>query len=278
MKKHILTLHNMKNDISLRKICNDLIEELNESYNKVNLFKLNIDLELPDNCAGEAQNLTGPLKIISEFISRKLVNGVIYIDIKNRSQISNKVVIYVDINASDSINSFEHLQFDYLKDTFQNLKKEKKLPQTFNYKIEDKKINFSFTIEYDLADSCVDKNRFLNKKILVVEDNELNAMVFSSFVEDWGIKPSIAINGEEAVEMVSQKSFDLILMDIYMPILNGVKATSNIRKFNKEVPIIILTASNLEEDIQSSMQAGANDYLQKPVSSDQLYDKLLKYL
>jgi len=115
------------------------------------------------------------------------------------------------------------------------------------------------------------------KKILMAEDNETNALVFSSFLEDWNCLVTIVTNGEDAVAKVREDVFDLVLMDIYMPKMNGTQAIEAIRLFNPSIPIIVLTASTLEQDIRASIAVGANNFLLKPISSSQLKSMVEKY-
>ena len=110
-----------------------------------------------------------------------------------------------------------------------------------------------------------------------MEDNEINALIFSSFLEEWGCETTVIQNGAEAISQMHEARYDIILMDIHMPILNGNLATKKIREFS-EVPIIALTDSVEEKDMQDAIEAGANDFLVKPVSSRQLFHVLEKYL
>ena len=123
-------------------------------------------------------------------------------------------------------------------------------------------------IDYDLG----------NLRILVVEDNPINSLLLKKILGKWNNVPHFAKDGYEALEKVDSNVYDLILMDIHMPFLNGYQATHQIRKLkdpNKsKVPIFALTASvsnNLSEKITA---AGMNDYLSKPYKSAELYSKL----
>ncbi|WP_448517837.1 ATP-binding protein [Rhodoflexus sp.] len=120
-------------------------------------------------------------------------------------------------------------------------------------------------------------------QVLLVEDNETNRTVASKFLEKWGIKPDIAINGLEAIQAVRQQSYHLILMDLQMPEVDGYQATIAIRKREQElglppVPIIALTASVLGDVRNKVAQAGMTDYISKPFYPEELYQKLLGYL
>ncbi len=121
-----------------------------------------------------------------------------------------------------------------------------------------------------------------NKKILIVEDVELNYFIASQILESWGMEVAIAINGVEAVEMVKNSYFDLVLMDIHMPEMDGIEATSIIRnlegeKFNK-IPIIALTANALKGDNHRFFEVGMNDYITKPFTEEKLYTVISKFL
>ncbi|RBQ31144.1 hypothetical protein CRU92_08210 [Arcobacter sp. FW59] len=116
-------------------------------------------------------------------------------------------------------------------------------------------------------------------KILLVEDNEINQEVASMFLQKAGIEVSIANNGLEAVEEYkkNQGKYDLILMDLQMPILSGYDATIQIRKFDKKIPIVALTAAAMIEDKEKVLEVGMNDHLGKPINSDELYNTIIKH-
>ena len=105
------------------------------------------------------------------------------------------------------------------------------------------------------------------KKILVAEDNDSNYILMSYILRKY-YEYERAKNGQEAVDMVKNGGFDLVLMDIKMPILDGIEATTEIRKFNPDIPIVALTANAFDSDRQTAFEVGCNDFLSKPVSSD----------
>ncbi|MEQ9413431.1 MAG: response regulator, partial [Cyclobacteriaceae bacterium] len=122
------------------------------------------------------------------------------------------------------------------------------------------------------------KVEFEGVKVLIAEDNEVNAMVFYEFLSEWGCDVTIVGNGAEAVAQLKNRSYDLVLMDIYMPELNGQDATEQIRQFDKQTPIVMLTASNSEDDLEKCITYGANDFILKPISSSNLLRILRKYI
>ncbi|GAA4275199.1 ATP-binding protein [Aquimarina gracilis] len=106
----------------------------------------------------------------------------------------------------------------------------------------------------------------LNSKILLAEDNKINQLVTKKLLNKIGCDCVIAENGSEAIDMAKKEKFDLILMDINMPILDGMQATLEIRKFDTEIPIIALTASELSEVEEDCRNAGMNDLINKPLN------------
>jgi signal transduction histidine kinase/ligand-binding sensor domain-containing protein/DNA-binding response OmpR family regulator len=116
--------------------------------------------------------------------------------------------------------------------------------------------------------------------VLLVEDNLLNQQVAKAFLEDTNIQIDYAENGILAINKIKQKNYDIILMDIQMPEMDGLTATSVIKNDLKmtELPIIAMTAHAMEGDIQKSLQIGMNAHLTKPISQDILYEILLEHL
>ncbi len=110
----------------------------------------------------------------------------------------------------------------------------------------------------------------LSQKILLAEDNKINQLVTKKLLNKIGCECTIAENGSEAVEIVKKEKFDIILMDINMPVLDGMQATLEIRKFDTETPIIALTASELNEVEEDCKSAGMNDLVNKPLSKTDL--------
>jgi|GEM_PF-1892548 len=114
--------------------------------------------------------------------------------------------------------------------------------------------------------------------VLLVEDVVVNQEVAKIMLEQLGCEVELANHGEEAVNKVKQKDYDLIFMDIMMPIMDGVEATSIIKKLKPHTIIIGLSANAMEEDAQKYIDLGMNDYLAKPIAPQQISEKILKWL
>jgi len=119
---------------------------------------------------------------------------------------------------------------------------------------------------------------FKNKLILLAEDNVFNANIARRFITGWGAQLEVVVDGRQALEFVSRRKYDLILMDVQMPVLDGFACTRKIRKHFKDVPILAITASPKNEIINEIMACGMNDFVSKPFKPNELRSKLLEYL
>jgi len=112
-------------------------------------------------------------------------------------------------------------------------------------------------------------------RVLIVEDNEINQSIVERMLQKEGMVCQIANNGKEALGMIeSGVEFDIVLMDIQMPIMGGYEATRHIRKNHQKLPIIALTAAATVEDKQKALNSGMNDHLGKPIETFKLYEKI----
>lgn len=116
-------------------------------------------------------------------------------------------------------------------------------------------------------------------KILIVEDNEINQLLARTILQDWGCYVEIANNGEESITALQRYRYDIVLMDMQMPIMGGIQATKIIREeMRMDLPIIALTANASKEDERNCLDAGMNDYISKPFREEELYRKISKWL
>lgn len=130
--------------------------------------------------------------------------------------------------------------------------------------------------ESELAPSNLD-----TIQILIAEDNAVNQLLIKYILEDWNLKYTICNNGEEAINMLESSHFDVVLMDIQMPVMDGIMATSLIRKMSGakgKIPIIALTADVVNKEFFNSDATGFTDYLIKPFKPNDLMDMIHKYV
>jgi len=120
------------------------------------------------------------------------------------------------------------------------------------------------------------------KKILVAEDNKINFFVANKFLIGWGITVTHAENGQIALDILAKEEFDLILMDLHMPVMDGIEATRIIRKSEdpriKDIPIVALTAAIMSESHDKIEDLKINDYVLKPFKPHDLFERILKHV
>ena len=115
------------------------------------------------------------------------------------------------------------------------------------------------------------------KTILVADDNDSNYILMTYILRrDYQFQR--AKNGQEAVDMANAGGFDLVLMDIKMPVMDGLEATSRIKEAHPELPVIALTANAFDSDRQLAIKAGCDDFLSKPVSSEKCLKAIEKFI
>ena len=151
---------------------------------------------------------------------------------------------------------------------------------TFSFTLSfKKKTTITTTTTTTTIDEAELEKLTKNTKVLVVEDVPLNQLLIKMVLIDFGFQFDIAGNGKIAIEKLQQNNYDIILMDLQMPEMNGFEATKYIRtKMNSQIPIIALTADVTSLDVEKSKTIGMNDYLSKPIDEKLLYDKIIKYL
>jgi two-component system CheB/CheR fusion protein len=144
---------------------------------------------------------------------------------------------------------------------------------TFSFSLRFKKTEAEAEPETELPDLDPENK---NIKVLVVEDIALNQLLMKTLLDDLGFERDIAANGKIAIEKLQEKTYDIILMDLQMPEMNGFEATAYIRnKINSNIPIIALTADVTTVDLEKCKAIGMNDYIAKPVDERLLYSKIV---
>ena len=149
---------------------------------------------------------------------------------------------------------------------------------------------FSFTSSFELAGLAVTEEEdqlrasfntlsdLTDMMVLLVEDNKINQFVAVRMLQNWNVKVDVAENGLEALHMLKINNYDLVLMDTHMPVMNGIEATRKIRtempEHKRKIPIISFSASVIEHEKKEAMDAGVNDFLEKPFQPGILHEKL----
>lgn len=283
-----------------------------EAYNKGISLRIDYDKNIPSALLGDPHRIT---QIFNNLVGNAVkFTKAGYIEIKTTlfEKKNNKLILKCSVKDT-GIGMSEREQEKLFKSFSQvdssttrvyggsglGLTITKELVELMNGSIEVKSkkdigsiFSFTLSLDYqnnvDLKNSQVKSNSIedikeednytINAKILVAEDNEINQTICAEMLKEIGINVSLANNGLEAVEMCKDEDYDMILMDIHMPIMNGFEATKHIREFNKEIPIIALTAAVLEEDRSLSKEAGMQEHLGKPIDFDELVRNINKYL
>jgi two-component system, sensor histidine kinase and response regulator len=154
--------------------------------------------------------------------------------------------------------------------------KQKALSKYISYSLQAKRSDFNYkTISNKIPD---DLNLKYPMTILVVEDNIINQKVIVQLLKKMGYQADIAEDGSVAVKMVNENAYDLVFMDMQMPVMDGIEATQIIRKSGIKQPFIVaLTANALQGDREECIDAGMDDYIGKPLKIDELVNKLKKW-
>lgn len=154
---------------------------------------------------------------------------------------------------------------------------------------EGKGTTFTITIPYKISSQNVHRENtasalpgpeqpMTNVQLLVVEDNSINQSLMQHLLSDWQMQFDIAANGQQALDMLAQKNYDLILMDIQMPMMDGYTATRTIRdKMQLDIPIIAMTAHAMAGEREKCLGYGMNEYISKPIREEQLYKMIARF-
>lgn len=272
----------MNEEFDINYVSNSLVQYLEQVLYPGNTIKLSLDIQLPALLFGNFAAFGMTIIDTGSFLGERMLHGVVNVEIVKTAECNNVLGLHIDVRGSDPgyRSRATRLMPDIIKiqQEAEVLLKSLPLPTSFSVGMEYLQFSFDTSFLHNPRDIQIPPRPFSGKSVLLADDNELNAMVYASFLEEWGCAVTTVVNGIEAVAAIRSAPFDLVLMDIHMPALSGNSAIRQIREFNTTVPIIALTASALPGDIILSISAGANDFLQKPVSSAQLNQFLKKYM
>ncbi|MBE8727868.1 tetratricopeptide repeat-containing hybrid sensor histidine kinase/response regulator [Flavobacterium hungaricum] len=269
-----------------------------------NYFNLEIDKAIPDNLIGDPTKLS---QIILNLINNALKftqNGHVSVIAKLYAQEEENATIYFEI-----VDTGIGIPEDKLQSVFESFSQGsievnrkyggtglgltivKKLIELLGGEIKLKsevgkgstftfKLNFAINNEpLEVVEEVKPYNdkQLKHKSILLIEDNKINQMITRKMLENKSITCEIIDNGEEAVDLLKVKRFDMILMDVHLPGINGTTATKLIREFDKTTPIIALTAISLDENRDMLLSFGMDDVITKPFVPDEFYSTIAKF-
>ena len=270
-----------------------------------NNFKLEIDPAIPDYLIGDTTKLS---QIILNLINNALKftkNGVVTVIAHLDSIEDKKATIYFEITDTgigipedkllSVFDSFSQGSIEVNRKyggTGLGLTIVKKLTKILGGQINLKSTvgkgsTFSFHLLFQISaqPSLIEAKpktnyqaKLLNKKILLVEDNKISQMISKKMLERKGINCTIIDCGEDAIEIAKNNKFDLILMDVHLPGINGTIATQEIRIFDPTTPIIALTAISLNENRDMLLSFGMNDVITKPFIPEEFYTVIAEYI
>ncbi|MCB0456814.1 MAG: response regulator [Flavobacteriaceae bacterium] len=298
-----------KTDFDLKKRINDVLIALKKTADdKKNQLHLEYDESIPSKLMGDPLKLS---QILINLIGNSLKftqNGDVFIRIKKMKEINNRVLLHfeiedngVGISKKKQKSIFESFSQASLQinrkfgGTGLGLAIVKNLLELMGSKIQLESqlgkgskfwfdINFTISEEYsDTKDSRnqggeLDFAALENKKVLVVEDNKINQMITKKILEKNKMVCDVADNGTDAIKFVHEKEYDIVLMDIHMPGISGIEATQEIRKFNKALPVIALTAVTIDENLDDFYRAGFNEIIPKPFKTEEFFEKIYRTL
>lgn len=301
--------------VTLEKIDFNLIELVNSIRQAHNLhaegkeifFNINIDANLPEILIGDPVRLT---QILNNLISNALKftnEGYVIVDLALKKLTGD--LVDIGFTITDTGIGIEPALKDYIFESFTQASADisrrfggtglglaitKRLIELKGGEINvDSTLGKGSTFFFDLQFKKSKKKSgytmpalifesLAGFKVLLVEDNEINTIVAGKFMKKWDLEIDYAIHGVEALEKVKENEYDVVLMDLQMPKMDGYEASTAIRnlpgKRFKELPIIALTASVLAEINKQVVDAGMNDYISKPFNPMELYSKIAKYV
>ncbi|TRX39200.1 tetratricopeptide repeat-containing hybrid sensor histidine kinase/response regulator [Flavobacterium restrictum] len=270
-----------------------------------NDFKLEIAPDIPDYLIGDPTKLS---QIFLNLINNALKftkNGAVIVTAQVSKVIPLKANIYFEI-----IDTGIGIPEEQIENVFENFSQGsveinrkyggtglgltivKNLVKILGGKINlnseiNKGSTFSFELPFSIPTkleavekktAVYDANVLENKKILLVEDNRINQMITKKMLENKGVNCEIIDNGEDAIVLIQNNTYDLVLMDVHLPGINGTIATQQIRDFDNNTPIIALTAISLHENREMLLSYGMNDVITKPFVPEEFYKKIAEYI
>jgi signal transduction histidine kinase/CheY-like chemotaxis protein len=284
---------------NLKQLLQDIKNSLNGlAQENNNDFSLQMDQNIPDYLKGDPIKLS---QIFMNLINNALKftkDGIVSVTAKVAHLDPQKVILSFEITDTGigiSSEKIEHVFDSFSQGSIEINRKYggtglgltivKKLIEILGGAIKVQSIlgqgtTFFFDLQFDVNQNqqqaegllqLYDDATLKNKKILIVEDNKINQMIAKKMLENKLVYCDIIDNGEEAIEVIRSTYYDMVLMDVHLPGINGTIATSKIREFNTQIPIIAITAISLNENREMLLSFGMNDVVTKPFTAEDFY-------
>ncbi|MFT4673432.1 MAG: signal transduction histidine kinase/CheY-like chemotaxis protein [Saprospiraceae bacterium] len=296
-----------KTSFHLKKRINDVLVALRKSANdKQNTLRVEYDDTIPESLSSDPLKLSQVLINLIGNSIKFTQNGEVVVRVRKIDQHNNSIKLNfeiqdngVGISTEKQKTIFETFSQGSLQinrkfgGTGLGLSIVKNLLELMNSKIHlESKLGegskFWFDLDIDVSQELatntknkkkkIDHEYLVAKKILVVEDNKINQMITKKILEKNKINCQVADNGTDAIQLVKDTVFDLVLMDIHMPGISGIEATQKIRDFNKDIPIIALTAVTIDENLDEFYRVGFNEIIPKPFKPEDFFEKIFNTL
>jgi len=298
-----------KTTFNLKKRINDVLIALRKTADdKRNALHFEYDESIPDKLIGDPLKLSQVLINLIGNSVKFTQNGDVYVKVKKLDDTNEKVKLHIEIE--DNGVGISKKKQKSIFETFSQgslqinrkfggsglgLSIVKNLLELMNSKIQlesqlGKGSKFWFDISFDISEEIleddsqksttydIDYDALENVSILVVEDNKINQMITKKILEKNKMNCQVADNGMDAIKMVKNNNFDVILMDIHMPGISGIEATQKIREFEKDLPILALTAVTIDENLDDFYKAGFNEIIPKPFKPEEFFEKIYRSL
>ena len=283
---------------ALEDVASSLRQTANENHNTI---VLDLDPQIPDKLIGDSLKLS---QIMINLVGNALKfteNGKVIVLTRLMHLDEEKCTVHFEVN-DEGIGISEEMQNNIFESFSQGsiqinrkyggtglgLTIVKSLLSLFNSEIQVKSeigmgSSFYFNLDFTIPDPSelqveqveeLEVASLNGLHLLVVEDNKINQVITKKMLGKKGISCDVADNGYEAIKLAKENAYDLILMDIHMPGISGLKTTEEIRKFNSSIPIIALTALSLDDSTDDFFASGCNNIITKPFKPDLFYQTI----
>jgi len=313
MEAQKLTVY--QEDISLREVVKEVSDSMAQtSTQNRNKITINFDDAIPEfvvgdkiklsqvliNLVGNALKFTkdGEVQVNLKYLEEGKRSHTIYFEVRDDgigiSEEKQKTIFESFSQGSKQINrkyGGTGLGLSIVKSLLElvnsniNLESELGKGSAFSFSIKFKKskkqtttITPKIAFKPSIDPTSIDNESYQGMHILLVEDNKINQVITKKMITKKGMTCDIANNGFQAIDLIKANHYELVLMDIHMPGMGGIEATTKVREFNKELPIIALTAVAIDENMEEFMDVGFSDVISKPFKPEDFYRSVNTFL